>query len=74
MIRCAPRPLQVVLTTIEPQDGHKNNAYDAYEYTAHSHTFVSDDVPSCKFTYDLSPIQVRWRDVGPCSIAGVDVC
>jgi hypothetical protein len=54
-------PAQVVLTTVESRDGHKSGAYDAYEYTAHSHTYVSDDVPSTKISFDLSPIQVRWR-------------
>eukprot|EP00798_Chlamydomonas_sp_ICE-L_P004688 gene4688-14890_t len=55
--------MQVVLTTVEPKDGHKKNMYDAYEYTAHSHTFVSDDVPSVKVTYDLSPIQILVTEI-----------
>jgi hypothetical protein len=49
---------QVVLTTVEPRGGNRLFGYDAYEYTAHSHTFLSDDVPSAKVTFDLSPIQV----------------
>lgn len=53
-----PSTPQVVLTTVEPQDGRKGSAYDAYEYTAHSHTFMSDQVPSVRLTYDMSPIQV----------------
>eukprot|EP00798_Chlamydomonas_sp_ICE-L_P014246 gene14246-20219_t len=55
--------MQVVLTTIEPRGGHKASQYDAYEYTAHSHTFVSDDVPSVKVSYDLSPIQIVVTEV-----------
>ena len=45
-------------TTIEPRSAHKGNSYDAYEYTAHSHTFETDATPSMRVTYDLSPIQV----------------
>jgi len=53
--------LQIVLTTVEPDKAHKGLSYDAYEYTAHSHTYQTDiDVPSMKVTYTLSPIQV-WR-------------
>eukprot|EP00197_Chlamydomonas_leiostraca_P009725 CAMPEP_0202865692 /NCGR_PEP_ID=MMETSP1391-20130828/6300_1 /ASSEMBLY_ACC=CAM_ASM_000867 /TAXON_ID=1034604 /ORGANISM="Chlamydomonas leiostraca, Strain SAG 11-49" /LENGTH=473 /DNA_ID=CAMNT_0049545559 /DNA_START=97 /DNA_END=1518 /DNA_ORIENTATION=- len=55
--------LQVVLTTIEPQGGHKGSAYDAYEYTAHSHSFLSDQVPSVRVTFDLSPIQILVREI-----------
>lgn len=50
--------LQVVLTTIEPRHSRHAGTYDAYEYTAHSHTYQSDSIPSAKFTYDLSPIQI----------------
>jgi hypothetical protein len=50
--------LQVVLTTVQPKDGHRGGVYDAYEYIAHSHTYMSDAVPTAKFTYDLSPIQI----------------
>lgn len=53
-----PLPLQVVLTTVQPKDGHRGGVYDAYEYIAHSHTYMSDAVPTAKFTYDLSPIQI----------------
>eukprot|EP00195_Chlamydomonas_chlamydogama_P000232 CAMPEP_0202921332 /NCGR_PEP_ID=MMETSP1392-20130828/77335_1 /ASSEMBLY_ACC=CAM_ASM_000868 /TAXON_ID=225041 /ORGANISM="Chlamydomonas chlamydogama, Strain SAG 11-48b" /LENGTH=565 /DNA_ID=CAMNT_0049614897 /DNA_START=237 /DNA_END=1936 /DNA_ORIENTATION=- len=52
--------LQVVLTTVEPPSG--KGGYDAYEYTAHSHTYMSDDVPSAKVTFDLSPLQVLVRE------------
>jgi hypothetical protein len=52
-----PHP-QVVTTTIEPKRHTRGSAYDAYEYTAHSHTYMSDATPTAKFTYDLSPIQV----------------
>jgi hypothetical protein len=47
-----------VLTTVEPNKAHKGTSYDAYEYTAHSHTYITDDMPSMRVTYDLSPIQV----------------
>jgi hypothetical protein len=44
---------------VEPVHGKQGSAYDAYEYIAHSHTYMSDNQPTAKFTYDLSPIQVR---------------
>lgn len=50
--------LQIVLTTVEPDKGHKGTSYDAYEYTAHSHTYQTDEMPSMRVTYDLSPIQI----------------
>jgi hypothetical protein len=50
---------QVVMTSIEPKGHRKGAGYDAFEYTAHSHTYMSDSQPTAKFTYDLSPIQVR---------------
>ncbi|KAJ9521177.1 hypothetical protein QJQ45_022899, partial [Haematococcus lacustris] len=53
--------LQVVLTTIEPRQGA--GQYDAYEYTAHSHTYLSDNIPSVKVAFDLSPIQILVREV-----------
>lgn len=37
--------------------GHQLN-YDAYEYTVHSHTYNSDSIPTSKFSYHLSPIQI----------------
>lgn len=46
------------MTTIEPKSGRKGSSYDAFEYIAHSHTYMSDNQPTAKFTYDLSPIQV----------------
>ena len=48
-------------TTIEPSRRVKALAYDAYEYTAHSHTYMSDSTPAAKFTYDMSPIQASAR-------------
>ena len=54
---------KVVTTTIEPTRRAKGAAYDAYEYTARSHTYLSDATPAAKFTYDLSPIQVRSEGV-----------
>jgi hypothetical protein len=32
--------------------------------TAHSHSYAGDDVPSAKFTFDLSPIQIVVTDGG----------
>ncbi|GFR46085.1 hypothetical protein Agub_g7570 [Astrephomene gubernaculifera] len=56
--------LQIVRTTIEPAHSRHAGSYDAYEYTAHSHTFQSDDLPSVRFTYDLSPIQILVQETG----------
>lgn len=53
-----PLHAQVVLTTIQPKAGGKSASFDAYEYTAHSHTFQSDSVPSMRVSFDMSPIQV----------------
>jgi hypothetical protein len=50
--------LQVVMTSIEPKGSRRGAGYDAYEYIAHSHTYMSDSQPTAKITYDLSPIQV----------------
>ncbi|KAK9832652.1 hypothetical protein WJX81_007592 [Elliptochloris bilobata] len=50
--------LQVVRTTIEPAHRPRENSYDAYEYTAHSHTYNSFEIPSAKFSYALSPVQI----------------
>ena len=50
--------LQVVLTTIEPRS-HGTGSYDAYEYVVHSHQYITDDIPAARFSYELSPIQVR---------------
>lgn len=65
-ISCPPLPpqstpanKQVVMTTIEPRGGGRSAGYDAFEYISHSHTYISDNQPTAKFTYDLSPIQVR---------------
>jgi hypothetical protein len=46
------------MTSIEPRGGARGSAYDAFEYISHSHTYISDNQPTAKFTYDLSPIQV----------------
>jgi hypothetical protein len=54
--------LQVVLTTVKKRGAAMATGYDAYEYTAHSHTFLSDDIPSAKVTFDLSPIQILVED------------
>lgn len=47
-----------MLTTIEAGDGSKHTDYDAYEYTVHSHTYTTDVIPSAKFSYNLSPVQI----------------
>eukprot|EP00775_Hariotina_reticulata_P009534 gene9534-9698_t len=54
--------LQVVMTSIEPKGTRRGAGYDAYEYIAHSHTYMSDSQPTAKITYDLSPIQVVVRE------------
>eukprot|EP01026_Neomeris_dumetosa_P041870 TRINITY_DN34771_c0_g1_i16.p1 TRINITY_DN34771_c0_g1~~TRINITY_DN34771_c0_g1_i16.p1 ORF type:complete len:399 (+),score=39.16 TRINITY_DN34771_c0_g1_i16:102-1298(+) len=54
--------MQVVLTTIQPLTVRRGvGDYDAYEYTVHSHTFNSDNVPAARISYDLSPIQIVVR-------------
>jgi hypothetical protein len=50
--------MQVVRTTIQPLYGGKASSYDAYEYNAHSHTYISDHQPTAKFSYDLAAMQV----------------
>ncbi|BDA51659.1 probable endoplasmic reticulum-Golgi intermediate compartment protein [Coccomyxa sp. Obi] len=50
--------MQVVLTTIEPSKHRPELSYDAYEYTVHSHTYDTTEIPAAKLTYDLSPIQI----------------
>ncbi len=60
--------LQVVLTTIEPRS-HGTGSYDAYEYVVHSHQYITDDIPAARFSYELSPIQVR-----PVNRFRVDFC
>ena len=45
------------MTSIEPSSG-ASHGYDAYEYIAHSHTYINELTPAAKFTYDLSPVQV----------------
>ncbi len=54
----------MVLTTIEPRHSRHTGNYDAYEYTAHSHSYQSDSIPSARFTYDLSPIQILVQETG----------
>lgn len=50
--------LQVVLTTIMPLKRPRDNKFDAYEYTAQSHTFSGEGIPAAKFSYTMSPIQI----------------
>ena len=38
-----------------PAHRPKDNSYDAYEYTAHSHTYNAWDIPSAKVS--LGPMQ-----------------
>eukprot|EP00898_Chlorokybus_atmophyticus_P005598 jgi/Chlat1/6039/Chrsp4S06206 len=47
--------LQVILTTVETRSGARHNAY---EYTAHSHSYEATELPIAKFSYDPSPFQV----------------
>jgi len=54
--------LSVVLTSVRPLRGGLGSAYDAYEYSAVSNTFVSDSTPSARFSYGISPIQVMVRE------------
>jgi hypothetical protein len=53
---------QVVLTSVEPARHAAAGRFDAYEYVAHSHTYTAAPgtgaVPSAKFSYDMSPIQI----------------
>ena len=53
--------LQLVKTTLEPNGGAAYATYDAYEYTVHSHSYVSEvsDVPAAKFTFQTNAMQVR---------------
>lgn len=55
--------LQLVKTTLEPLSNKPGAAYDAYEYTVQSHSYVSElaDVPAAKFTFQTSAMQVRAR-------------
>eukprot|EP01025_Chloroclados_australasicus_P008753 TRINITY_DN131_c3_g1_i1.p1 TRINITY_DN131_c3_g1~~TRINITY_DN131_c3_g1_i1.p1 ORF type:complete len:477 (+),score=32.38 TRINITY_DN131_c3_g1_i1:245-1675(+) len=51
--------MQVVQTTIKPLTIRRGMGdYDAYEYTVHSHTFNTEDVPAARIAYDMSPIQI----------------
>ncbi len=50
--------MQVVLTSVEPSQKNHEASFDAYEYTVHSHLYNTDDVPTAKFSYDMSPIQI----------------
>ena len=62
----------MVLTTIEPRS-HGTGSYDAYEYVVHSHQYITDDIPAARFSYELSPIQVREEVmVTSCQSAGCD--
>ena len=59
-------PPQVVRTTVQPLHGGRASSYDAYEYVAHSHTYISDQQPTAKFSYGLSALQVRSKVVPDC--------
>jgi len=45
-------------TTVEPARHRRETSYDAYEYTAHSHTYNSFDIPSAKAR--RSPARYGW--------------
>jgi hypothetical protein len=51
--------LQLVKTTLEPARGGPYASYDAYEYTVHSHNYVSElvDVPAAKFSFQTNALQ-----------------
>ena len=57
------RNTKVVRTTVEPTRRAPGAALDAYEYTARHHHYAAAAAPAAKFTYDLSPMQVRDLDV-----------
>lgn len=58
--------LQLVKTTLEPLGGNPAAAYDAYEYTVQSHSYVSEmsDIPAAKFTFQTSAMQVVVQEQG----------
>lgn len=47
---------------MEPLQHTSEHQFHAYEYTVHSHTYNTDDIPSAKFSYDMSPIQIVVRE------------
>ena len=49
---------QIMRTTVEPARHRRETSYDAYEYTAHSHTYNSFDIPSAKAR--CSPARHGW--------------
>lgn len=49
---------------MEPRGTRHAGTYDAYEYTAHSHSYLSDSIPTAKFSFDISPIQILVIEVG----------
>lgn len=53
--------MDVVLTTVETDDF----SIDVYEYTAHSHSFQSDQRPHARFHFDPSPMQVVVTEENP---------
>lgn len=60
-----PPQRQVVLTTVMAPSGKPMDSYDAYEYTAHSHSFEALDaqeIPTARFSYNLSPLQILVED------------
>ncbi len=62
----------MVLTTIEPRS-HGTGSYDAYEYVVHSHQYITDDIPAARFSYELSPIQVKTQvERNHCRAGGFD--
>jgi hypothetical protein len=54
--------MQLIRTTLEPATGGPYASYDAYEYTVHSHSYISEisdiTIPAAKFSFQPSPMQV----------------
>jgi hypothetical protein len=57
--------IQLIRTTLQPSSGGLGAAYDAFEYTAHSHNYLNEmaEVPAAKFSFHPSAMQVS-----PCHI------
>jgi thiol-disulfide isomerase/thioredoxin len=63
--------LQIVRTLVHPLHNKAGGAIDAYEYTAHSHSFeVEGDVlPHAKFSFAPSPMLVNIQACARCAMA-----
>ena len=52
--------MQIVRTTLEPVSGLPQSQYDAYEYTVHSHSYISEvdfAIPAAKFSFQPAAMQ-----------------